>query len=357
MAALTITSDRPTFYTSHPASALRRPGLRGPEKSVAEISSVLFNKDRIKSERRAVKRQGNFPLSDFAEFAQPEKEYPGFITFSQFACEKHIILRDAINGIVSDGAHGYFLERTALLLMSFSYCLDLDGWVPGIMTYANGATQDHFFLHFLAMFESMAADAENHGQKITDSMFKNVVDYSGAQRLGYIEAFVAFWKRRKDDSRTEEELRKTASSLLKGCREHFRAQINRDVFASHALALLEAEDCAEFMERVELHIKNFRRQKGGCDEMPVEEWDSIPNTTNAQESQHKKIYLAIGKKHELIPGLRGLRQLAEHYALLAAAASSGIKIRYGIPEPWKHAKTKDGLSKRARAALMLHPEI
>ncbi|KAJ7504614.1 hypothetical protein B0H11DRAFT_1709555 [Mycena galericulata] len=240
------------------------------------------------------------------------------------------------------------------------------------------------------MFESMAAYAEKHGQKITDSMFKNVVDYSGAQRLGYIEAFVVFWTRRKDDSRTEEELRKTASSLLKGCREHFRAQINRvkkisavvhpglqDVFVNDALALLEVEDYVEFMEHVELLIKKFPKAEGWvrwwareCHakmlfkpfrEMHVEEWDSIPNTTNAQESQHKKIYLAIGKKHELIPGLRGLRQLAEHYALLAAAASylnfgpvAGVKIRYGIPEPWKHAKTKDGLSKRARAANSSH---
>ncbi|KAJ7166934.1 hypothetical protein C8R46DRAFT_1095583 [Mycena filopes] len=51
-----------------------RPGMNGPESSVAEISSVLFNKDRIKSERRAVKRQGNLPLSDFAQFSQFEAE-------------------------------------------------------------------------------------------------------------------------------------------------------------------------------------------------------------------------------------------------------------------------------------------
>ncbi|KAF8176212.1 hypothetical protein K438DRAFT_1510990, partial [Mycena galopus ATCC 62051] len=220
-----------------------RPGLHGPEKSVADISSVLFNRDRIKSERRAIKRQGNLADSEFAQFAQFERENPGFIIFSQFGAvtiivmqtpfmasqlvKNHIILRDAINGIVSDGAHGFFIEHNALLLTSSAYCLPLDCWVPGVLSYTNGATQEHFFLHFLAMFESMASYAEKEGQKIKDSAFKNVVDFSDAERLGFIEAFVQFWQRRKDDYRTEKELCQAASALLKGCQQHYRAQVNR----------------------------------------------------------------------------------------------------------------------------------
>lgn len=167
-----------------------RPGIDDPQESVAEISSVLLNKDRIKAERRTVKRQGNVPTSDIAAFAQFEKDFPGFVIFSQFGeitiivmqtpfmlaqlFKTHVIRRDAINGIVSDGAHGYFIEHAALLLMSSAYCLDLDCWVPGIMSYTNGATQEHFCLHFLAMFESMALYAEKQGTKITDKAFKNV---------------------------------------------------------------------------------------------------------------------------------------------------------------------------------------
>ncbi|KAJ7436921.1 hypothetical protein FB451DRAFT_1061373, partial [Mycena latifolia] len=389
-----IVEEHPTIG---PLSLLvGRPGLHGPEKSVTEISSVFFNKDRIKSERRTVKHRGNLGKSEFEEFAQFEKDYPGFVVFSQFGAvtvivmqtpfmvrqltKSHMILRDAINGIVSDGAHGFFLDRTALLLMSSAYCLDIDCWVPGIMTYANGASQEHFFFHFLVMFESMAAYAETQGRKITDSDFKNVVDFSEAERLGFVQAFVAFWKRRKDNVRTDVELTKAGGSLLKGCQEHYRSQVTRikkisavvhpglqDAFVNQALALLEAQDFAEFTKQIELLIKNFPRTEGWARwwarechakmlfkpfrEMSVQDWDSIPNTTNAQESQHRKVYAAIGKKHELIPGLKGLHQLAEHYALLAAAASgeSGIKTRYGIPEDWKYAKGKDGLSKRSRS--------
>ncbi|KAJ6461966.1 hypothetical protein DFH09DRAFT_1114122 [Mycena vulgaris] len=371
-----------------------RPGIEGPQESVAEISSVLLNKDRIKAERRIVKRQGNGPTSDIAAFAQFEKDSPGFVIFSQFGevtiivmqtpfmlaqlFKTQVIRRDAINGIVSDGAHGYFIEHAALLLMSSAYCLDLDCWVPGIMSYTNGATQEHFCLHFLAMFESMASYAEKQGTKITDKAFKNVVDFSDAERVGFVEAFVIFWKRRKDDVRTEEELRKAAGGLLKGCQQHFRAQVNRiknisavvhpslrDAFANDALALLDVDDYAEFLELVDHLIKKFPKTENWVGwwaredhakmlfkpfrQMAVQEWHSMPSTTNSQESQHKKIYVAIGKKHPLIPGLKGLRRLAEHYALLASAVSSGVAIRYGMAEAWKYTKARDGLSKRSRA--------
>ncbi|KAF7372449.1 hypothetical protein MVEN_00106300 [Mycena venus] len=365
-----------TFVAIRRQTGHESTGLHGPEKSVSEISPVLFNKDRIKSERRTVKRQGNLAYSDFTQFAQFEIDNPGFVIFSQFGAvtvivmqtsfmvaqlvKNHIIHRDAINSIVSNGAHGYFLEHNAILLMSSSYCLGLDCWVPGIMTYANGGTQEHYFLHFLAMFESMASYAEKKGCKITDAAFKNVVDFSAPQRLGFVEAFVVFWRRRKDDFRTDEELRKVASSLLKGCQEHFRDQVNRikkisavvppglqDAFVNQAMGLLEAVDYDGFNQRLDALLKNFPKTDKWVEwwaresyakmlfepfrEMPFEEWDSIPSTTNPAESQHYKIYSAIGKKHELISGLKGLRQLADHYALLESAAS-GRRLETPSPQ-------------------------
>ncbi|KAJ7101594.1 hypothetical protein C8R43DRAFT_1167387 [Mycena crocata] len=357
-----------------------RPGLHGPQESVAEISSVLLNKDRVKSERRRAKQQGDLPHSDFAEYAQFEKENPDFIIYSQFGAntvvvmqtpfmlaqlvKTQVILRDAINGIVSDGAHSYFIDRNALLLMSSAYCLDIDGWVPGIMSYTNGATQDHFFVHFFCLFETIAGYAEKQGIEIRDSLFKNVVDFSDAERLGFVEAFVAFWRRR-NDPRSDEELRKAGSALLKGCRQHSRAQVDRvkkisavvhpslrDVFVNQAMALLDVEDYTEFMQKLELLVRNFPKAEGWvrwwareCHakmlfkpfrEMHIQDWNSMPDTTNPQESQHFKIYSAIGKKHELIPGLKGLLHLVQYYARIATAANSGIKIRYGAAEDWKH---------------------
>jgi hypothetical protein len=52
------------------------------------------------------------------------------------------------------------------------------------------------------------------------------MDFSEAERLGFILAFVEFWNLRAD-SRTDEELSATAGRLLRGCEEHFRAGVTR----------------------------------------------------------------------------------------------------------------------------------
>ncbi|KAJ6470139.1 hypothetical protein DFH09DRAFT_814811, partial [Mycena vulgaris] len=113
-------------------------------------------------------------------------------------------------------------------------------------------------------------------------------------------------------------------SLLKGCQQHYRAQVNRiekisavvrpglrELFYNMAMSLLEVEDYGEFMERVKLLIQESPREEWWVKwwsrewharmlfkpfrQMPVEEWESIPNTTNPGESQYYKIYTAIGK--------------------------------------------------------------
>jgi hypothetical protein len=101
------------------------------------------------------------------------------------------------------------------------------------------------------------------------------VDYSDAERLGFVEAFVAFWKRRKDNFRIDKELREAAASLLKGCQEHYRTQVNRvkrisavvspglqDAFANEAMALIEANDYDDFTQRVNRLIKKFPKAEG-----------------------------------------------------------------------------------------------
>ncbi|KAJ7664136.1 hypothetical protein B0H17DRAFT_831700, partial [Mycena rosella] len=97
--------------------------------------------------------------------------------------------------------------------------------------------------------------------------------------------------------------------------QHYRAQVNRikkisavvhpglqNTFANEAMALIKASDYPEFMRKVELLIKKFPKAEGWvrwwarkyhakmlfkpfC-EMLVEDWNSMPSTTNPQESQH-----------------------------------------------------------------------
>ncbi|KAJ7852732.1 hypothetical protein B0H13DRAFT_2359349 [Mycena leptocephala] len=88
--------------------------------------------------------------------------------------------------------------------------------------------------------------------------------------------------------------------------------------------------------------------------MNPELWKSIPETTNAEEAMHSKIYAAIGRLLSLLDGLKALYRFAVHYQELSDAASHGIKVFYGRDrQPWKLAAEKLGYTKfsRRRAAL------
>lgn len=47
--------------------------------------------------------------------------------------------------------------------------------------------------------------------------------------------------------------------------------------------------------------------------MSAERVALLPNTTNAEESMHAKIYSTVGHNHELIPGLDALKKVEEYH--------------------------------------------
>jgi hypothetical protein len=87
---------------------------------------------------------------------------------------KDDILDGPVNGMVSDAAHGWWKNRKALLMISSTYCPVLHCWVPGVVSYTNGASRNHFAAHFLALLQSIALEAERRGISVTDDLFKNV---------------------------------------------------------------------------------------------------------------------------------------------------------------------------------------
>ncbi|KAJ7271324.1 hypothetical protein B0H12DRAFT_989783, partial [Mycena haematopus] len=137
-----------------------RPGIDGPGESVADISPVLFNAERIKYERRKIlrgpRRHDNFNKA----FNQFKEKHPDFIREAQFGdvsvivmqtpfmaskLVKAVVEQEAVNGIVSDAAHRFWKERNSLLIVSSTFVPQhLKCWVPGIMSYANGGTAEHY---------------------------------------------------------------------------------------------------------------------------------------------------------------------------------------------------------------------
>ncbi|KAF5374009.1 hypothetical protein D9615_009903 [Tricholomella constricta] len=170
------------------------PGIDGPGESVADISDVLLNADRVTKERQKLKRPADTGGDHFIRaFAKFEQERPGFIIlstigkvtvisvqtpFMQSQMVKDEVLDGPVNGMVSDAAHGWWKERTSLLMVSSTYCPDLFCWVPGVLSFTNGASGEHFMYHFLAVFQAIAHEAEKRHLEVEDRLFAGVRDYA-----------------------------------------------------------------------------------------------------------------------------------------------------------------------------------
>jgi hypothetical protein len=168
------------------------PGANGPGKSVAEISPVLINAGRIKHEKRRALGKGNGkgPDGAIAEFAAFEKAHPGFIRQSsigevtvitmqtpfmaELLVKDHHIENEAVNGVVSDATHSYFADPKALLFMSSIFSVSSRYWVPGLISYSNGATTAHYRLHFLQLIVSVIEECRRRGIEFTNEMLANV---------------------------------------------------------------------------------------------------------------------------------------------------------------------------------------
>ncbi|KAH7875730.1 uncharacterized protein C8R40DRAFT_1250870 [Lentinula edodes] len=225
---------------------------------------------------------------------------------------------------------------------------------------------------------SIAHECEANDTIIADRHFAGIIDFSQAERHGFIQAFVAFWMQRHENTRSEDTLYSAAEVLLRGCEEHFRASVTRikkihgvvpvhseKHFEELVLGLISAKDLDDFHARVEviqrdfpltnswlgwwLRESNARMLFETHTRMEPDIWTSIPNTTNAQEAQHWKLYSAVGRDHGLLEGLEALHAVAETTVKLFTANLEGGLIRYGKAEPWKAMINLIGRSKPSRA--------
>ncbi|KAF8171481.1 hypothetical protein BJ912DRAFT_1066144 [Pholiota molesta] len=252
------------------------PGLTGPGQSAADISDAFLNIDRVSKERQKIKRNAESGGDRFIEeFVKFMDEYPGFVIYSTlgtvtvFSVQTNFMrsvlvkdtkLDDSINGTVNDAAHGWWKERNSLLMITSAYSPALLRWVPGVLSFTNGASKDHFKYHFIAVFSSIAREAEARKIELDKSMFAGMMDFSEAERAGFILAYIEFWIMQPDDKCTIEELQEEAESLLKGCQEHYRAGITRisriggvinpedtEAFKARAMGLLDMPNSDEFI--------------------------------------------------------------------------------------------------------------
>ena len=172
------------------------PTLSGPGRSAADISTALINKDRISYERNKIKAQysetnpsgDTINVQAFASFCEENEDFVVQSIFGKttvISMHNPVLLSElvrasqitdeAVNGILTDAAHGYWKTHNNLLIVSSAYSVLLHCWVPGLLSYTNGATERHYSLHFQALFRIITKEHEQRGLNASDdAIFGNV---------------------------------------------------------------------------------------------------------------------------------------------------------------------------------------
>ncbi|KAJ6473065.1 hypothetical protein C8R45DRAFT_1163444 [Mycena sanguinolenta] len=386
------------IVTAHPGTRalgliVGVPGIHGPGESVADISSVYLNADRVRKERDKIKRgdtqRGDGFISDFAAFTEA---HPDFVVYSQIGTvtvicmqtpfmasqllKLELIMTGPVNGLVSDAAHGWWLVRTSLLIITSVYCPELFCWVPGIFSYTNGATAAHYECHFYALLESIAHQADLRGIEVTDKLFAGTsVKLS---ELGSVRHSSDFGVSDPPIHARGSNLKKRLKPFTEGVLNTFARESpgakkisgvvppeQAAAFEYRVLALLDAADSEQFQARAAAVIRDFPKTESWLRwwmreshavmlfaserKMDPDIWDSIPDSTNPEEALHWKLYCAVGRLHALMEGLRSLYAVAEYYQRLYTGTVAGVPIRYGQAKPWKVISQQIGRTKPSRA--------
>ncbi|KAF5310768.1 hypothetical protein D9619_008108 [Psilocybe cf. subviscida] len=313
----------------------------------------------------------------FKQLEKFHQEYPGLITDSNMDGGSVVIslqspfmrsqlvrkerLPNPVNGMVNDAAHGWWKERNSLLMISSVYCDDLNRWLPGMISYMNGATIEHYTQHFFTFFQSVIQEAEESDVALNDALFVGVMDLSESERGGFLNAWMLIWTIFRDDplGRTEEELYAAGEALLRACLRHFEEHVKR--------GLLKCGNSEEFLKRVAVIGREYSltlpwlgwyRQPSHAQmlfeserRMDLDIWDSIPSTTNAEEAMHWTLYCGFGRKHEFFTGLRALARFIQHIEKEYRMVKTGGKTRYGKPEHHKKIYKYKGTTHPARVKM------
>ncbi|KAJ7060319.1 hypothetical protein C8F01DRAFT_1369965 [Mycena amicta] len=315
--------------TNPNASALAlRAGAHQGQIPLGEINPVLLDARKARAESRG---GSTFGLLDAFRKLKASFDVPWFIDSDlldkQFICMQTPMMR---NQFLEAAFSSHRLVFSPILLR----------WVVVLYTWIGNLDESHHETHFTRLIRSMFDVCTRVGIPVDDRILASILDFSTAQRNGFVEAFIAVmssripgWNDLSERSRAEERenLRRRAQAILLGCAVHWQRTVFR------VKAMLRPEFVAEF-ERL---IRILESSKTNAEEFldatarihrEYEElracfcWWLLPgngamifpamqlmspelrarvtSSTNAVESSHHLLYAAAGEKHDLAEGCR-----------------------------------------------------
>lgn len=393
-----------------------------------DVNSSLVNNDKLRyhikksmNEMKHISTATNGTDHFLHQWRQAQLERPHWVQYSCFDLGKEVIVMQTDdmrswlstfeirtnnqNGYVSDAAHSFF--RYGLLMVSCAFSEVSLQWVPVVLSWFGSQTPACYCAHFLTLFRSIQAiippDAID-----PDSYFANVVDFSPAQREGYIQAFQIHMEAIEGFTeayiaaaqamaaasnavsafadaklRTEELWTERAEKCLRGCEYHFdksvtrvknnasmipfeqRNEFNQQVRKLTTCSKVEFDETIAYLKRlfpeitgwlvwwVQSHVAKLIFSC--CRTMTDDLLDQVPETSNAVESLHHKIYMACGltkdssKRFTLLEGVDALARFAQMEAREQSLAAEGQRISYSTQQRRRMTKATHGTSRPVKA--------
>ncbi|OAV85670.1 hypothetical protein PTTG_30355, partial [Puccinia triticina 1-1 BBBD Race 1] len=346
-----------------------------PFTSVVDIHESFGNSDRLRYLRREILRELNLGpdkngagMGDLFILQMFEWDRKGLeiisasfrggnehFTFQTKWMSERLLARSEegnqlySGGLLSDVTYRFF--ENGYLLTTSMYCSRINRWIPVQLSWIRGLTERYYQTHFSTLFRQFLIPSILKEER--EQLLRSVVDFSSAQRNGFIAAFMEVF------NTTD----KVAIGHLKGCSHHFQASVtrikrNQSVIMAdevkpfekmcHNLLLTNSAAGQTHEERIDEIRRRFPKVKKWLDwwtmadveatlfpsrrvmlEDSPDGEDGLPNTTNAQESMHRVYYMfSVGKKH-LFHGMIELYGFVMALERDYHAVMRGMPIEYG----------------------------
>ncbi|KAJ7116195.1 hypothetical protein C8R43DRAFT_902422 [Mycena crocata] len=404
-----------------------RAGADKSQVPLGEIATLLLDPRKARSEVDKSKvrqgiidapatRLGGFQFLSTFRTLKESFEVPWITDFDflnrEFVCMQTPFMRDVLlresveswhaenlqaesgrHGVITDGTHDFFDQ--GILLTSLVFSQVVLRWVVVMYTWIGMQDTDHHRPHFKQLIQ-VIAEICTQGLRFTfdDRLFSAILDFSNAQRNGFIEAFVEFmcsripgWNELTGKSQATERtnLRTRAEGLLIGCKVHWRRTLHKirqlinpkDQYRfDYLIAMLEASSTTgeQFLQAVANIHREFPEVRpwlswwilpgnGGMifpamQKMSAELRAQLPSSTNGAESGHNLLYGAAGKHHDLWEGIRRLYRVSRETEMLHEAVLNGhVQAKFQGQRPQSMSRVghtwyeNDGRAPDTRARL------
>lgn len=117
-------------------------------------------------------------------------------------------------GLVSDVTYHFF--KNGYLLTTSMFYKEIARWIPVQLSWICGFAKNYYWVHFSILFQQFMIPLMIPSEQ--ETLAQQVVDFSLAQREGFVMAYMDVFGKADQSA---------ALKHLKGCHEHFRAQVTR----------------------------------------------------------------------------------------------------------------------------------